>query len=181
MKQLLFCLPILFVVFFAGCTKPDPNPHLADYIYQDIQRKLGEVEKAKATHLSNIDDLASKIKNENEQSIDRKILIRKQFIAKWEAEKAEQKINYYKMLLAEREKHVRESYLKSFSKGEKWDNSEEINKYKRSAKWEVDLIRAEKERSISADRKKDSKPASPPPSSHGGGEEGGGGGGGGHE
>lgn len=127
-----------------GCNKPDPNPHLTDFIYQDIQKKLSGAESLKSTHESNYNDFLSKLKNMDRQSREYWLLSKKSYAAKWEAEKAQQKIDYYKMLLFEREKYVRQSYLKAFTKGEKWDSSEELQLYKKSAQWENSLTLSSK-------------------------------------
>jgi hypothetical protein len=134
-------LSILFLIglLASGCKKPDPNPQLTDYIYQDIQRKLSDSEKLKEAHETNYSDFLSKSKSTDLQSREHKALIQKAYTAKWATEKTQQKINYYKMLLLEREKFVKRSYLKSFSKDEKWDNSDELRLYKKSAKWEQKL------------------------------------------
>jgi hypothetical protein len=135
----LFIKTFFFILFLIGCSKPNPNPHLTDYIYQNINEKLAESEKIKDTYKTNYEDLIGKLKNIDQQSREHWLLYNKSFRAKWETEKAQQKIDYYKMLLFEREKFVRESYLKAFSKGEKWDNTEEVKKYKNSANWEDSL------------------------------------------
>lgn len=139
-----FASLLIFLFLISGCNKPDPNPHLADYIYQDIQRKLTDTEKLKSTHETNYEELSSKSKSTDKQTREYRVLLQKAYAAKWEIEKTQQKINYFKMLLFEREKYVKKSYIKAFSAGEKWDNSEELRLYKKSSHWEYSISQASK-------------------------------------
>lgn len=125
---LLFALSLILF----GCTKPDPNPHLSDYIYQDLKSKLAEAEALKTTQQSALSDFQKKLADEDKQSIQLKILRRKVEGSTWDIMKTEQQINYLKMKIFDREKFVRESYIEAFKKGEKWDNTNEVNEYKKS-------------------------------------------------
>jgi hypothetical protein len=146
---------LIFIFLLSGCNKPDPNPHLSDYIYKDIQNKLTEAEKLKATHVQNFEEFQTKLISVDRQSREYSILKRKSFAAKWESEKIQQKIDYYKILVSERENYVKKLYLKYFLKGETWDNSEELRLYKRSADWEFRLLQATKR---TKDKKIEDKP-----------------------
>jgi hypothetical protein len=140
----LFFFVFITIFVLAGCNKPDPNPHLSDYIYSDIHSKLTEAEKLKSTHTTNYEEFKSKILAADRQSREYNMLTKKSFAAKWEADKTQQKIDYFRMLLFERERYVRQSYMKAFSMGVKWDNSEELRQYKKSAQWESKLSQAAK-------------------------------------
>lgn len=154
----------ILVLILSGCTKPDPNPHLSDYIYKDIQKKLSNAEQIKGTHQQNYEDFLGKIKSSDPQSREHWLLSNKSFAAKWEAKKAQQKVDYFKMLLFDRERYVRNFYIKAFSKNETWDNSEELKLYKKSAQWEYSLTRASK---AANEKKANAKPSDPEPSSGG--------------
>lgn len=136
---------ILLILFALGCNKPNPNPHLADFIYQDLQNQMAEAEKLRMAHETNANEFKSKIGIVDRQSREYGVLNKKFFAAKWEEEKMSQKITYLKLLILEREKHVRTEYLEAFSNGETWDNSNEIDNYKKSRAWDLKISRNSKD------------------------------------
>lgn len=168
-KDIFTLISFALILLLTSCTKPDPNPHLGDYIYQDLKGKLAEQETLKGNQSSAFTDLSHKLADEDSQSIQLKILRHKVNVAKWEIQKTEQKINYLKMKIFDREKFVREHYIESFKKGEKWDNASEVADYKKVEQWEKKL----KNKGLPS--KNDKKPAEHGGGAHGGEEHGGGG------
>ncbi len=123
---------IVLIAFLISCKKPDADPQTKDYIYIDLKQKLADKEALKITNSTALHDLEMKLADEDSQSIQKKVLRRKISIAKWEIAKIDQIINYYKIKIVEREKFVRKRYISSFEKDETWNNSEEIERYKKS-------------------------------------------------
>lgn len=124
----------IFFALLSGCEKPDPAPHLSDYIYQDISSKLGRANTDAAASASTIADLEKQIQTADRLSSDIKKLRAKLKAAKGLQSKADQMVLFYKMRLLSREAYVKERYLESYKQGKKWDSSEETEKYKAAEK-----------------------------------------------
>ncbi len=95
-----------------------------------------------------------------------KILRAKSERAKHNRNKQEQIVRYWKLKLLSREEVVRENYLNSFNRGEEWNSSEEIERYKKVQ--ERNLSR--KISSTSSNNDASSKPQEESPSPSEGGE-----------
>lgn len=130
MKTAFVLFLFIFLGLLSGCEKPDPAPHLSDYIYQDISAKLSEATADVAASKSNIADLEKQLQSADKLSSDIKKLRQKLKAAKAMALKAEQMVLFYKMRLLSRESYVKERYLEAYMEGKKWDSSEETERYK---------------------------------------------------
>lgn len=127
---------LLLIFFFSiGCKKPTPDPHLGDYIYQNLKQELSAAETKFSEIKKQHDDFATKSKDPSLSVSDLKMARAKADFALREMRKLEQKIKYWKLKLLSREEQVRTSYLNAFNKGEEWNNDEEIQRYKKAQNW----------------------------------------------
>jgi hypothetical protein len=160
-KYILFILTVV-IGSLLGCTKPNPNPHLGDFIYSEFQTELGIAETKLAERQKERDDFLTKMKNPQVTDLERKSLHFKADYAMKHIRKLEQQIKYWKLKLLSREESVRHSYLNSFNEGKVYDNSDEISRYQKA------ISRLRKSRRPSSQKKEEpAKPAaseSAPPS-----------------
>ncbi len=109
-----------------------PDPHLNDYIYQSLKQELSASESRLVDIQKQYSDFLNKSNNPSLSTSDAKIARAKADLALREVRKLEQKVKYWKLKLLSREEVVRDSYLKTFNKGEEWNNDEEVQRFKRA-------------------------------------------------
>lgn len=131
----LLTIFLILLTLQVGCKKPTPDPHLGDYIYQNLKQELSASETKFADIKKQHDDFAMKTKDPSLSISDIKMARAKADFALREMRKVEQKIKYWKLKLLSREELVRSSYLSAFNKGEEWNNEDEVQRYKKAQNW----------------------------------------------
>ena len=122
---------ILFILLatLSACSQPDPKPELKDPIYQDIAGQMALVEKGIADlekkRLENVDNLKKVTPQTGQIKYAEKRV--------WDSERAlqllKQQQKYWMIRLDQRRDFVRKKSLESFAKGEKWEDSAELDAY----------------------------------------------------
>lgn len=124
---LLMCLTML-----QGCKNPIPDPQQHDFIYQELKQELSQTENMISEKKNQIKEFQDKFRGADIQSSERKVIQVKIDHAFNDLRKLEQRLTYWKLKLLSREEIVRHSYLNSFNSGQDWDNSDEIERYKKA-------------------------------------------------
>jgi hypothetical protein len=130
MNSTKFILFILISLSF-GCRQPIPDPQSSDYIYQDLKTQLGVSETKLAERKTQLDEHMANMKTVEGES-EKKRLRFKADIAVQDIRKLEEKVKYWKLKILSREEYVRNEYLREFNKGNDWNNSEEVERYKKA-------------------------------------------------
>jgi hypothetical protein len=133
---LFYNLIFIFIpIFIIGCEKPNPNPQDSDPIYQDIKSKISNIESRKVKADGILKELEGFYSDAEPHSSQPKYFRAKIQDTKLSIEKLDQELRFEKMRLENRESYVKKKYLISFSHGEKWKNTEEVEAYKKAEKW----------------------------------------------
>ena len=156
MNLIKICLYVVILVGL-GCRKPMSDPQAGDYIYQDLKNQLALSEGKLTERKEQLEEQIIALKEADIDSSQRKQLKFKIDKAASDIRKLEQRVLYWKLKILSREEHVRKEYLKAFNKGETWDNSVEIERYKKAQKSFLG-------RTIASQDEEDKSKASPPPS-----------------
>ncbi|HPI40881.1 MAG TPA: hypothetical protein PLJ21_08755 [Pseudobdellovibrionaceae bacterium] len=118
MKIFVIFLSILFI---AACSSPEPNPEMKDYIYLDIQNKIGEVDKSIAAAKVSIHDEEKNLLSLDIQSVQRGPIKTKISGIRGQIRRLEQEIQFLKVRQIERKRFVRQEGLKKFYDSESKD------------------------------------------------------------
>jgi hypothetical protein len=121
----------IFVFVSFGCKKPLPDPQASDYIYQELKQELAAAESQLAEKQGQMKELKDKLTQSDIQSSELKMIRVKIDFAQRSIRKQEQRVRFWKARLLSREELVRRQYLTAFNKGEEWNNSDEVERYKK--------------------------------------------------
>lgn len=132
MKQNIISITLIIFLTIVGCRKPQPDPHLNDFIYLNLKQELVATESLLNEKKTQYSEYKDKIEQADIQSSGVKVARAKAEASLNEIRKLEQKVLYWKMKLISREEAVRNSYLESFNKGLEWSNAEEVDRYKKT-------------------------------------------------
>lgn len=122
----LVCFALLF---FASCTKHDPNPELKDPIYLDIKTQMGLAEKSLAEASAKIKEFSGELAGALPQTGQIKILQRKLYYHEKQKDLFQQQIKYWLIRSEDRIKQARIDYAKSLSGGPAWPDPKEYETY----------------------------------------------------
>ncbi len=125
----------IFAIFFItiglfGCNKPNPNPELADEIYQDLTTRAGEVKKEAEAEKKKLEGFKKDVEKAVPQTGEIKYAQKRYFESELRVQKLEQLAKYYEIKSANRMHYTQSEYLKAFKVGKPWPTEEELTAYK---------------------------------------------------
>lgn len=122
---------ILFITIgLFGCNKPNPNPELADEIYQDLTTQAGEVKKEAESEKKKLEGFKKDVEKAVPQTGEIKHAQKRYFESELRVSKLEQLAKYYELKAADRMRYTKTEYLKAFKAGKPWPTEEELAAYK---------------------------------------------------
>lgn len=128
MRLLMFLLLIFSVI---ACSKPNPNPELADEIYLDLDGQAQSAQKEFESEKKKLEDLKKDMDNAKPQTGENKYAEKRYFEAEQKVEKLEQQYKYFSLQAESRKQYTKKNYLKAFSDGKTWPTAEEVEDYKK--------------------------------------------------
>jgi len=124
-------LTILFITIgLFGCNKPNPNPELADEIYQDLTSQAGEVKKEAENEKKKLEGFKKDIEKAVPQTGEIKHAQKRYFESELKVQKLEQLAKYFELKAADRMRYTKAEYLKAFKAGKSWPTEEELAAYR---------------------------------------------------
>jgi hypothetical protein len=124
-------LAILFItISLFGCNKPNPNPELADEIYQDLTAQASEVKRETESEKKKLEGFKKDVEKAVPQTGEIKYAQKRYFESEMRIQKLEQLAKYYELKAAERVRYTRLEYLKAFKDGKPWPTEEELAAYR---------------------------------------------------
>lgn len=149
-----YTIIILLLISVCGCARPEKDPHLKDYIYQEFKNELSIAETKLADKTKELDEFTGKLAAKNQTDVEMKSLRIKADNATKQIRRIDQQIRYWKLKLLSREALVREKYLEAFNKGELWNNEEEVLRYQKA----VARLRSQRSRQAASAEAPKAKP-----------------------
>lgn len=125
----LVLLFILSSLFLSGCKKPNPHPELIDPIYLDLQRELGEAQKAVDAEKANLAEHKKNLGLAVPQTGQIKFAQKRYNDSVAMIEKLSQMVKYWELRIETRQKEARKSYLEAYNKEKPWPDPKEWEEY----------------------------------------------------
>lgn len=126
MTRLLIALAILTLV---SCNKPLSNPEEIDPIYKDLQSELSNSEKDYAETLKKAEEAQLRLKDIVPQRGQTRKFYGDYHNAKNIAEKARQKMEFYRERVSSRKFEARGAYIRAFESKKDWPDPQEYDAY----------------------------------------------------
>jgi hypothetical protein len=125
-------IAFLFItICLFGCTKPNPNPELADDIYLDLKSQSENVKKEVETEKKKLEGFKKDLETAVPQTGAIKYAQKRFFESEAKVQKLEQLAKYFELKTESRLKYTKSEYLKAFRAGKVWPTPEEIESYKK--------------------------------------------------
>lgn len=129
MTRLLMALAILTLV---SCNKPLSSPEEIDPIYKDLQSELSNSEKDYAEKLKKVEEAQLRLRDIIPQRGQTRKFYGDYHNAQNIAEKARQKMEFYRERVSSRKFEARNSYIKALESQQSWPDPKEYNDYRSS-------------------------------------------------
>jgi len=121
---------ILITIGLFGCNKPNPNPELADEIYQGLQSQASDAKKEAESERKKLEGFKKDIEKAVPQSGEIKHSQKRYFESESRIQKLDQLTKYYELKAEDRKRYTKTQYLKAFKEGKPWPTDEEIEAYR---------------------------------------------------
>lgn len=163
---------LLFIIgslALSGCKKPDPHPELKDPIFLDLQRELGEAQKAVDAEKANLEEHKKNLQSAVPQTGQIKYAQKRYNDSVALISKLQQMVKYWEVRLDTRQSDARKQYLEAYNKEKPWPDPKEWEEYQSIQKMQhIQKTWSVQNRINELGLNKKPKPAS---SEHGGGGE----------
>lgn len=121
---------IFIITCLFGCNKPNPNPELADEIYQDLQTNAADARKDVESEKKKLEGFKKDVEKAVPQTGEIKYAQKRYFESEMRVQKLEQLAKYYELRAETRKRHTKAEYLKAFKEDKPWPTEEEIAAFK---------------------------------------------------
>jgi len=121
---------LLIIIGLFGCNKPNPNPELADEIYQDLQASAGSARKEVESEKKKLEGFKKDVEKAVPQTGEIKYAQKRYFESEVRVQKLEQLAKYYELRAEARKRYTKAEYLKAFKEGKPWPTEEELESFK---------------------------------------------------
>lgn len=132
MKYLLIMAALLMIL---GCKKPDPNPELKDFIYNDLTSSLEIATKALESERKTFAGYKKELAEVVPQSGQNKIAMKHLEESQAKINFLEQEKTYLELKVEARKKIARKAYLIAFEKQLPWPDQNELKSYELEKKF----------------------------------------------
>jgi hypothetical protein len=123
-------ISIFIALSLFGCTKPNPNPELADEIYLDLQSRAQSVEKEVETEKKKFEGFKKEMETAVPQTGAIKFAQKRYFESEIKIGKLGQLANYYGLKAESRKQYTKAQYARAFKDRKPWPTEEELASYK---------------------------------------------------
>ncbi len=123
-----YCVVILLFLL-ASCNKPDPNPELKDPIYQDLLKRVKEMEGQIAEETKTLEEHKGALAKVVPQTGQNKYAQKRVFDSENKLEHLKQLKKYLEIATESRKAKDALDYTRSMNKGEPWPDPAEFKDY----------------------------------------------------